>query len=771
MTQKSQVSIVPVVLLALMCGAALAEPVVLTNLCSGPPADPLPPLRANRPSASEMAATPRRHPYLFFEADSRQALRDRAKAEPFRGLAERLRAHAEDCLTRTIPPAAMDLTGIPSFLPDGSYNPEWLRRSADKNTYYTQSYAVQEVIPTLAFAYQLTSDARFGRAGKEWLLSFAARPKLAETGRETDFGAGYMAFGLALGYDWLWDLLSEPDRVQVQQALTMLTKPIVVVAKDFLQRPDPDLHRAWFGNNHRTRTHGLCGLALLALLHDVPDAAGWLDAEIQLHRDRLFPSAWAPNGEHLDAWGHFRASLEDPIAFVVALQRMGGEDFFHDPHLEARFRAIPHYFLYGLEGRFDARAYLSSWSYNTAWMNAWASCYAWPALASHLKDPTAQWIATRDHGLNQGNEIFGYLFHDPEIKAAPPADPPGSVYWPYSGMVKMCSDWGPQGILIPFRCGPEIGKDNGDQNGFRLRAGGDSLLPRLPIAQRKPGQPVEFDWDLMTWNFGSPSQNVVLLEPDEIGDAAILDLTGKIPMKGGIQFAQYPPMKGKDYDKQWLSGPEIIKRGEMRVVHFDAALDYVCGEAHRAFAYLHPTLWLRHILFVKASHDGVPPYVLICDEMEADEQPRTFAWQLHPGAPYALQGHKLSIHGEHTELDVHLLWPPDGTIVEKQTPAPFLAERTGFIQWRTAVPGARCAYVAALFPRTKKDGGPVPSFRMIEAAGGWAVEVSTGAGTDVALFRSERSMSATVASFSTGGTAALLRKPKQGPQTAYVLGK
>ena len=44
---------------------------VLKNLSSGPPADPLPPLRANRPSAVEMAAKPRQHPYLFFDVNSR----------------------------------------------------------------------------------------------------------------------------------------------------------------------------------------------------------------------------------------------------------------------------------------------------------------------------------------------------------------------------------------------------------------------------------------------------------------------------------------------------------------------------------------------------------------------------------------------------------------------------------------------------------------------------------------------------------------------------
>ena len=85
--------------------SAHAEPKehILKNLCSGPPADPLPPLRPNKPTAAEMTAKPRQHPYLFFDASSRQAMRDRGKAEPNRTFFERLIKHADDCLNRPIP--------------------------------------------------------------------------------------------------------------------------------------------------------------------------------------------------------------------------------------------------------------------------------------------------------------------------------------------------------------------------------------------------------------------------------------------------------------------------------------------------------------------------------------------------------------------------------------------------------------------------------------------------------------------------------------------
>ena len=752
---KHSISILSVALLALaVTTAALAAPGehVLRNLCSGAPGDPLPPVRANHPSAAEMAVRRRQHPYLFFDVGSRQQLLDRMTTEPFASLAERLRAHAEACLKRPIPSLARVTEGGNAYLPDGSYNPEFLRNNYDD--LYQQSSVVMEVIPTLGFAYQLTGDPRYGDAGRRWLLNYAARPILAKKERAADFGAADVMFGLSLGYDWLWELLSEPERALVQNKLAEMAGPMITAARKLLANPHPERIRGDLGNNHPARTHGLFGVTALVLLYELPEAKEWLDVEIQLNRDRLLPSVWAPDGEYIDAWDHFDSVLDDPAPFLVALQHMGGEDLYNDPRLTERFRGIPRYWLYGLE-----RA------------GGQSSLYGWLALAGRLRDPVAQWIAARDMNMKSVNEIFGYLFYDPTVPVTPPADPGGSVYWPYSGMVKLCSDWSPRGILIPFRCGTEIGKDMGDQNGFHLRAGGEWLVPRLEKPERKPGQPAEFDWDLWAWFRGSPAQNIVLPEPEGIGDSATYDQTGKIPLQGGIQFAQYPPMKGRQYGKQWLSGPDIPKNGELRVVSLDPVLDYVCGEAHRAYLNDRPALWVRHLLFVKSQEAGLPPYIVICDEVAAGAQPVTFAWQLHSQYPFSMRKNGFDVAGTVAGLDVHLLEPANCRLVEKQTPAPLEKQRTSFVQWQTPGPESRCNYLTALVPRVTKEETVPLSFRVVKATGGWAVEVRDGTATDLVLFRAEQAQSVAVGDVRVTGTAALLRKSGDLPATLYVMGR
>jgi len=729
-------------------GAGAPETRIPQNRALGPPADPLLPVRDNRPSAAEMAGHPRQHPYLFFDAASREALRAKERTEPFHSFAAKLRASAEKDLTVPIPPLPQVFEGIPRFLPDGSFNPEEIQHHYDD--FYHQAYLVKDIVPTLGFCYQLTGDRRFGDAGKAWLLNYAGRQKLARKDREADFDAANVAFGMALGYDWLAELLSEPERRLVQGALMRLAGPMAAAGEKLLSRADPQRNRSSYGNNHQTRTNGLFGLSLLALLYEVPQAAQWLDMEIQLQRDRLYPSAWAPDGEYVDGWDHFDSSLDDPIPFVVALGRMGGEDWFHDPRLAARFGGIARYYLYGLEERFGGPS----------------KNFGWLALAGQLRDPVAQWIATRDDGLKRVDPLFAYLFFDPTVTPQAPSDPAGSVYFPYSGMVKLCSDWSANGVLVPFRCGPQIGKDLGDQNGFRLRAGGEWLLPRLPTEWEVSTPPLDYHWALQAW-FRAAAQNVIVVDPAEVGDFAEYKETGKIPLRGGIQSAVWSPqVKLRGYE--WLSGPETLKSGDLRTVQFDPAVDYVCGEAHRAYVRLQPALWVRQVLFVKAAGHA-PAYVLVCDEVDAGAKPETVAWQVMSGLPFAESDHALKIRGEKAALEIRFLAPADARIVRKETPAPE-EQRTPFVQWTSAGPEKKCFFLTALVPRLAGDRS-APSFRVLPAAGGWAVEVTSDGGTDLALFRAEGAASVSCGSAATDSSAALLRQSRGVPGVLYRLGR
>lgn len=727
--------------------------VVLKNLCTASEGDPLPQLGGGLSEIEALTGKPRTHPYLFFSSADRERMRDLAKVEPYASVLARLQIHAEECLREAIPAKARVLNGIKEFQADGSYNPAYLRN--DYDDLYRQSYLVKDVIPTLGLAWQLTGDKRYGSVGKAWLMDFATRPQLVRKERATDFDAANMLFGLSLGYDWLAELLSKGEREKVLSALKKIGEPMAVAAQELLASSRPNEIRGILGNNHTTRTHGMFGLASLGLIYEVPEAKKWLDLEVRLNRDRLLPSAWAPDGEYIDAWDHFDASLEDSVPFLVALCHLGVEDLFNNPRLRGRFRGISRYWLFGLEN----------------YTRSQSSDYAWLAVASHVKDPVAQWIVARDGNLSRVDPIWAYLLYDPTVKAAAPIEPKGSVYWPYSGMVKICTSWNARGLMLPFRCGPEIGKDLGDQNGFRFYAYGEWLLPRLADAHKLPSQPTEFTWDLWAWFRGSPAQNVVVIDPDGIGDLTGYETNGRVPLNSGIQYAEYPPMKGRQYDRQWLSGPAVPKRGELRTVQFADSLSYVCGEAHRAYISDCLGLWIRHILFVAGRPGRSLPYFIVCDELRSNGGPRTFAWQLHSGCAITMRKNAIDIVGKDVVLNVRMLEPTDGVFLEKETPAPIEKERTQFIECENRVPVRKYSYLCIFIPRLEKDLVAAPDTRLVEANGGVAAEVEWIGSRDLVLFRNEDAKSVTAERVTTTGSAALLRTEGAGAMTLYELGK
>jgi hypothetical protein len=63
---------------------------------------------------------------------------------------------------------------------------------------------------------------------------------------------------------------------------------------------------------------------------------------------------------------------------------------------------------------------------------------------------------------------------------------------------------------------------------------------------------------------------------------------------------------------------------------------------------------------------------------------------------------------------------------------------------------------------------PAVTFAVVRADGGWAVEVRTAGGIDLALFRSQRAKAVTAAGASTAGPAAVLRKRPGAAEDLYA---
>ncbi|MBM4086395.1 MAG: DUF4962 domain-containing protein, partial [Planctomycetes bacterium] len=102
-------------------------------------------------------------------------------------------------------------------------------------------------------------------------------------------------------------------------------------------------------------------------------------------------------------------------------------------------------------------------------------------ILKHMPDYKNQdWpFGWRPEASHWFSAVWEFLFYDDSVPARRPERGVPSNVFRDLGWVTMRDTWDAQGMQVFFRSGPEMGKDHGDNNAFRLRAFGEDLLPEL----------------------------------------------------------------------------------------------------------------------------------------------------------------------------------------------------------------------------------------------------------------------------------------------------
>ncbi|MFQ6097420.1 MAG: heparinase II/III family protein [Armatimonadota bacterium] len=176
---------------------------------------------------------------------------------------------------------------------------------------------VEEVVLWTGFVYLMTRDRRYGRCALAHVLSLArgTQPP-AETSAATDSGSARTAFLLALGYDWLNDLLKPAEAAEVAGALM-----------DGWLRPYSSLTKCdeWRerGLTRRLVVTAVASVSAVALLDETEGADEALEAartEMSRILDEMPDDGGWPEG--VSAWEHAVSHLAYHIA---ALESALGE--------------------------------------------------------------------------------------------------------------------------------------------------------------------------------------------------------------------------------------------------------------------------------------------------------------------------------------------------------------------------------------------------------------------------------------------------------------
>ncbi|MBQ8099383.1 MAG: heparinase II/III family protein [Bacteroidaceae bacterium] len=167
----------------------------------------------------------------------------------------------------------------------------------------------------LSYAYRTTRDARYGRRAKTEMLAIA---NFSDWNPPHFLDVSEMTMGLAIGYDWLYSLLSHSER-------TLLCQTIVEKGL----RPSYNKAYNWFDtaeNNWNQVCHaGMLYGALAVRDRYKPLADSIIDRA--LRNVRIPMQGYAPDGAYPEGTGYWGYGTNFNVMLLSAVERLCGKDF------------------------------------------------------------------------------------------------------------------------------------------------------------------------------------------------------------------------------------------------------------------------------------------------------------------------------------------------------------------------------------------------------------------------------------------------------------
>lgn len=187
--------------------------------------------------------------------------------------------------------------------------------------------AITQVGPrleTLGLMYQVTGEQRYAeRAWKE----LEAACSFPDWNTKHYLDTGGMMAAVAIGYDWIYDYLTEEQRAFVRSA--MLEKGVEPGLKIYKREvTEPSLMVFWITVNHNWNTHCNAGLimAALALGQDEPEIAGEV-VSLGLRSFEYIANSFAPDGGWVEGPGYWNSTTIDLVRIISTLETALGTDY------------------------------------------------------------------------------------------------------------------------------------------------------------------------------------------------------------------------------------------------------------------------------------------------------------------------------------------------------------------------------------------------------------------------------------------------------------
>ena len=615
------------------------------------------------PMAELIARIPKQHPRLFLRPEELEQIRRDIKG-PLRERWQQLVRDA-DRLVANPPPSDEPLKYEPGWkLGD----PQWLERWWGNREKVIKTL---DGAATLAFAYMITGDKKYGDVARRLMLAAAAwDPKGSTNHFYNDEASMPVVYLMSRAYTWGYDALSESDRATIRASMAVRGQDIF----DHLRR-SPHTWRPY--DSHHNRAWHKLGELAIAFMGEIDEAPKWLEHTVNTFYC-CYPVWSDDDGGWHEGASYWSAYQYKHTWWLDVMKSALGIDGFRKPFFH-RAGDFPLYVMPpGTQcgGLGDLALEMTPRSLG----NTMA------IMARGAQNGYWQWYADQVGG-DVGTGYLGVLrARQPAPKPTPPADLPQSKLFRGTGLAMLHTNLldATRDVQVFFKSSPMGSQSHGfnAQNSYVLAVHGKPVL--IWTGRRDwHGSPHHTKW---MWE--TKSQNAILVNGQGQIKHTRTDVGGKI-----VAF------------------------------HTSRDFDYVVGDASNVYGDAVKG-FTRTILLAK------PDVILIYDRLAASE-PSTFSWLLH--APekmeFADQSAIVASNGE-SHARVSILEPRGLRVSQNDRFDPLPQKWPGWRQWHLAAetPEARQAvqFITVVRPYAGTLGATSQTAR--RATNGWYCDVQANGG-------------------------------------------
>lgn len=315
----------------------------------------------------------------------------------------------------------------------------------------------------------VTDSAEARAAAKSAMLEVAnwkhwQPPWFNAHGQHTYYPAGQLAADVALGYDLLYNELTESERAKIRRAL--IEKSIVPAYKEYVV----DNRVMASASNWIAHTVGGALIAAASIADDVQasDLPSGSNAKFETYLNGLLlkledhmAASYLSDGSYGEGISYHEFDMETLGPALNAVRRAFGIDHWKQTHVVDSLQ----YPLYTLTQP-------TAGSLDMGDTHAPAG-HGIPALIYESKDPVMRWY----YSQFDRPSLSKFIFYDDSVRPQPPQSKlPASRIFRDKGNAVFRSGWDKDAIVFLYRAGPNFNHHHADQGSFLLNAFGENLV-------------------------------------------------------------------------------------------------------------------------------------------------------------------------------------------------------------------------------------------------------------------------------------------------------